>query len=102
MDEGIATDHKRRGRRHDHNEAEGRQESACPAHPEPAEPDAPPRGVVAHIYLSDEEAGDEVAADHEEYVDADIAAGKDTKAEVIEDDSKHGDRPQAVEPGEPR
>ena len=56
------------------------------AHPERSQRDAPARAPLAH-----EQARDEEPAQHEEEVDAEEAAGRDVRSEVVEHDGEHRD-----------
>jgi hypothetical protein len=47
--------------------------------------------------LVDEQPGDEVAADHEEQVDAEEAARQRRRGEVVDDDGRHRQGPQPVQ-----
>ena len=47
-----------------------------------------------------DEPGDQETRDDEEHVDAEEARGQDRRREVIDDDRRDRDRPQAVEPAD--
>jgi len=69
-----------------------RQQPPRPAQPEAAEPQ-----VAVAAELAQQQRGDQVAADHEEDVDAEEAAGHPVEAGVVEEDGEHGERPQGVD-----
>ena len=69
---------------------QGRQDPADPPHPEVGEREGP------SIQVLEDEAGDQVARDHEEDVDADIAA-REGEAGVAEEDAEHGDGPEPID-----
>ena len=79
----------------EHDEGE-RQQPARPARPEPAERHAS-RVAVERVA---EVPGDQVAGEHEEDVDPDVAARDRTRPQVEEDDGQHRDRPQRLDLGE--
>jgi len=71
---------------------ERREESSGAADPERPQPD----GEIT-LPFDDQQAGDQVAAEDEEDVDAQEAAGRDPRRIVVEDDGQHGDASEAVE-----
>ena len=73
------------------DEGERRQDAAGAALVEAGEREAAPGEVAS------EDAGDQVAGDHEEDVDAEVAAGEGGEAGVEQDDRQHGDGAQAVD-----
>ena len=89
----VRLDDRRDDHRHRDEDADRRQQAPRPPQPEPADPD-----VAAAPVLAEQERGDQVAADHEEDVDAEEAARHPADARVVEEDGEHGDRPQRVDP----
>ena len=79
---------------HPHHQEEGRQEPPRTAEVEPPEPD-----VVVLAPVAEEQAGDQVAADHEEDVNAEEAAGHPLHVAVIEEHGNDRERPQPIERG---
>ncbi len=80
-----------------------RQRQADREHDEERRQDAPRAAFVevddaerAGALLVDDDGGDQVAADHEEHVHADVATAEEREARVVEDDGQHGDRSQPV------
>lgn len=55
------------------------------------------RDLASVRSLSQKESGDEEARDHEENVDADVAAAHLGNARVLEDNEQYGERPQALD-----
>ena len=81
--------------RHRDEDADRRQQPPRPPHPE-----APQPHVAAAAELAQQQRGDQVAADHEEDVDAEEAARQPADAGVVEEDGEDRQRPQRVDPGE--
>ncbi len=80
-----------------HHREEGRQQPPRAADPEPHQVDGP-----GGAPLGEQQRGDQVAADHEEHVDAEEAARQPGGADVVGDDRGDGEGPQAVDPGHVR
>ena len=78
-------------RRHDHQHGR-RQDPPRPAGVEVAQRD--PAGAVG---LAQQQAGDQVAGDHEEDVDADEAAVEGADVGVVERHEAHGNSPQPLD-----
>ena len=83
------------GHGHQHDE-QRRQQPAGPAQPEGRQLDAAPLAVLA-----EQQAGDQVAGQHVEDVQAEEAALQPPHAEVVAHDDEQGHGPQAVEGGDP-
>ena len=73
-------------------EQRGQQPARAPG------PEAQQRDAPALVELGDQQRGDQVAADHEEDVHAEEAAGQPRDVGVVEEHSRHRDRAQAVDP----
>ena len=73
-----------------HRHVERRNDAAHPAGVEAAD------GEAAAVELAADDAGDQIAADHEEDVDSEKAAGKAGDMGVEQDDREHGDAAQPV------
>ena len=78
----------------EHDEQCGKQ-TPRPPQVEPPEPD-----VVELAEVAEEEARDQVSADHEEDVDAEEPARHPLDPAVVEQHGHHGERPHAVERGD--
>ena len=85
------------GQDHGHHHEERREQAAGAADPEPHQVDR-----AGGAPLGEQQRGDQVAADHQEDVDAQEAAGQPARPDVVGDDRRHGDRPQPVHPGHVR
>ncbi len=83
--------HGRRRRGNQHHHEQGREDSADPSFVETRDGIAPLADVPV------EQPCDQEARDHEEDVDADIAAVKRRHAGVVEDDRDDGDGAQSVD-----
>ena len=88
--------------RHVHGQAgeqqeHGRQQAAGTTQPELAEGDAP-----GALVLGDQQQRDQVAADHEEDLDAEEPAAQPLVVGVVDHHADHGQGAQAVEPGQVR
>ncbi len=68
--------------------------------PRPPQPEAPQPHVPAAAELAQQQRGDQVAADHEEDVDAEEAARHPADGGVVEEHREHRQRPQGVDPRE--
>ena len=89
---GQRQDEQRRdGGEHEHGDG-CRQQPAHALRPEGRQPD-PPRP----LQFAGQLAGDEVAGDDEEDVDADVAAGEAPRPEVVEHHEDDGNRPQPLD-----
>ena len=75
----------------DHDRKRGEESSRTPL-PEATEGDA-----ARQVLFAQQQARDEEAADHEEYVDPDESAGPGAGHEVEDDDSDDSDRAEPVE-----
>ncbi len=96
-DEHIAANRERRCTGGEDYQGEGGEKPARPPGPEGAKSDGTRGGV-----LSQQQRGDEEAADDEEQVDPEVATGQDAWGEMEEDDDGDRDCPQAIEAAEPR
>ena len=79
--------------RREHDENEGRQQPPRAPQPEAAQVDA-----VAGLPFDQQQRCDQVAAEHEEEVDAEEAAGHPVDAGVVDEDADDRERAEAVEP----
>ena len=90
----VGLDDRGDDHRHRDQDADRGQQAARAPDPEPPEPD-----VSAAAVLGEQQRGDQVAADHEEDVDAEEPPRHPPDARVVEEDGEHGDRPQRVDAG---
>jgi hypothetical protein len=91
VDLALAGGERDREARPDHHE-QSRKEPPCPSRPERPESD-PTRGIE----LGEQQRGDQVAADHEEQVDAEEPARKQRDPGVVDEDGSDRERPKPVD-----
>ena len=77
---------------HEQQDQDGGQEPLGPTGPERPQPDP-----FGRHPLAGQQAGDQEAGEHEEQVDAEIAAVGPVEAEVVRDDPGDGEGPQPIE-----
>ena len=90
----VGTTEARVDGQHHQQEHDGGQEPFGPPEPERAQADG-----LAAVPLADQQSGDQEAREHEEEVDAEVAAVGPVEAEVVGHHPGHGQRPQSVEGG---
>ena len=90
--EHVGEEEDRVQRHHEEHGEERREQSTGPAVPEPLEADA-----VGLLVVGQQQARDQVAADHEEDVDAEEPAGDPALVGVVEQHRDDRERAQAVE-----
>ena len=95
--ERVALEDRRVDHQQRHHQEQRRQQPSGPAHPELLEVDA-----TLLFVLADQQQGDQVAADHEEHLDADEPARHPAVVGVIEHHGHDGESAHAVEAGEIR
>jgi hypothetical protein len=91
---GVGHEERGVGTRDEQHDVEGREQTATPPHPEPAQID-----VARGAPFLDQERRDEVTRYDEEHLNAEKAARDPVEAGVVEDHAEHRKRPQAIEPG---